>query len=687
MRILRHWAVPSLVAIIVALTATASSAQVYRLETISHNVISGQLIANNTPSYVHWAKNLGAADPSAVIDVSLWLKVHNRAGMDQLARSLYDRTSPNYRHWLKMEQVAARFGPTAQEARMVEQFLQSHNLRIVWVGPNNFFIRARGTVRQVEAAFHVQLNNYQEAGKEIRANADDPYIDGPAAEFVNAIEGLDSGEYESQLMTQATSLRSRRVTSDLSSPALISPDFFTSNCFVGVTTQSYSSTGGTYPKATYTGNYYFSGGPTGPGCAYTPPELYKAYHLNGLFAEGYNGAGQTINIIDACGSPTIQHDANVFSARFGLPLLTSSNFRIIQVPPSTCASPNEEINLDVEWAHAIAPGANINLIESPSYDIQDTDEATFYVVNYDLGNVISGSYGYEESLVPQTILATVNLILEIAAISGISADYSSGDLGDNSVLGIPPTVLVPADSPWATGVGGVSVALNPDDSIAWQAGWGNQLTYLDNQGTIYDPPCQPNITCGFIGGSGGGPSAVFAKPSFQVGVPGTFRQVPDISWLADSFTGVVISISEPYSEPPLVWTLVGGTSVSCPMFSGLWAIANEEAGASGPLGQAAPYVYALPASAITDIVPIISSHNVTATIHDSPSVTRHYNPAQVMGVREPFYSAIWDQPFYQDLVNALSFGSDQGLHTSVGWDDVTGVGTPNAKAFADAFKP
>jgi subtilase family serine protease len=89
-------------------------------------------------------------------------------------------------------------------------------------------------------------------------------------------------------------------------------------------------------------------------------------------------------------------------------------------------------------------------------------------VNYRLGNSFSGSYGSVESLTPASALDTENLISEIAAISGISTNFSSGDDGDFTVRGIPATVNAPADSPWATAVGGVTLALNSDNSIAWQ---------------------------------------------------------------------------------------------------------------------------------------------------------------------------------------------------------------------------
>lgn len=650
----------------------------------------GKFIAHNTPAYVATAKNLRAEDASKTVDVTIWLQPHNRAGLDALASDLYNPSSPNYRHWLKSSDIASRFAPTAAEARAVQDFFASHNLKVVSVGPNNFYVRARGTVANIETAFQVQLNDYQIGNKVLRANASDPYVEGPAAALVQAVSGLDSGAFDHPVDVRPASPSSTASSnhSDLAQAASgADASFFQSVCFTGPKTEHYT-TYGTYPKGTYKGNGYYS--PT-PGCAYSPANIYGAYNLNGLFGEGYTGAGQTIVIIDWCGSPTIRQDANVFSKRFGLPPLTSSNFNIINVPgPSACSGVDLEINTDVEWSHAIAPGANIALVVPPTSDFDDVDEAIFYAVNYGLGNVISGSYGSPEFFVPDSELDKENLISEIAALSGIATNFASGDVGNYTTEFLPPTVSVPADLPYATGVGGVSLALNSDNSIAFQTGWATHDSILVDAGVIYDPPHGPPFSYGYWGGAGGGPSAFFAKPSFQTGVPGKYRQVPDVSWLADPFTGGVVLITDPTQLPEQIWLSVGGTSLSTPMFSALWAIANQEAGTA--LGQAAPYLYTMPSTTITDIVPYNPGHNVTAVIEESSSVTNSYDAEETLNVVEPkfgnnFFSVIWDDPSAENTSWTISFGEDYFLKVKVGWDDVTGVGTPNAQAFADWFAP
>src|ERR1700722_19334740 len=191
---------------------------------------AAQRIVNNTPSYVATAKNLGAEDPSKVIEVSIWLQLHNRGQFDALTQSLYDRTSPNYHHWMTAKDIA-HFAPTAEEARTVQQFFAAHNLAVVKTGPNNFYVRARGTVGDVQKAFQVQLNNYQLGEKTVRANASDPYVEGAAGALVRAISGLDNARFEHTLVAQPAGLPSSKSATPNKVVAVSEADFFSSQCF------------------------------------------------------------------------------------------------------------------------------------------------------------------------------------------------------------------------------------------------------------------------------------------------------------------------------------------------------------------------------------------------------------------------------------------------------------------------
>lgn len=664
-----------------ALLGTAASLTLAAAQTIP----SGGLINRSTPAFVNASttQNLGPENGSEIIDVSIWLNLHNRAELDSLARDLYDPNSSRFHNWLKREDFA-RFAPTAAETAEVARYFTSHGLRVTAIGPNNMFVRAEGTVANVSKAFHVTMNRYQVADRVFRSNSGDPVVDGTTAALVQSISGLDNVDVRHPLDTPGAKGESlNRSNSALSAATASTSTGFTSYCFPGPVSETIG-TPGQFPYAVYKGNLYYSSLLT-PGCGYTPAEIQKAYNLTALYSEGYDGTGQTVVIIDWCGSLTIRQDANAFSARFGLPPLTDSNFKIINYPgPSTCAAYDPEINIDVEWVHAIAPRANIVLLITPNSSLQDLDQALYYAAASGLGNVISGSYGTRELFLPPSELMLENLTAEIAAVHGVSANFSSGDLGDLSGgQGFQTSVWVPAAAPYATAVGGTTLALNKDNTIKWQAGWGNNKTELTFAGLPLNPP----FNLGFLQGSGGGSSGFFAKPSYQKSLPGLYRQLPDISWLADPFTGAIIEITLPGIYPPVLQAF-GGTSLSCPMFSALWAIANQEAGA--PLGQAAPHLYSMPKGTITDILPVGSPSDVTAEIFAYQGQTDSFSAsvlAQPLENTRIFYSAIWDDFSQGQDRFVLTFGTDTGLVVTPGWDNVTGLGTPNGKAFADYFNP
>jgi subtilase family serine protease len=650
----------------------------------------GQYIANNTPGYVATSKSLGAADESQRIEVSLWLKPHDRPAMDALAQQLYDRNSPNYRHWLKPQQIAQRFAPTAAEAQVVEAFLESRQLTVSSIGPNNFYVRASGSIAQVEQAFAVQIKNYAVDGRTARANSSNPYIEGPAAALVQSVAGLDAFPFQSPGMFppgigfaqgQAGANRPRAPSSPQSDVA-----GFTSRCFPGTVTQKVTTLG-SYPKATFTGNEYVD---SGGGCAYAPADIRAAYNLDALYAEGYDGAGQTIVLVEDCGSPTLLDDANTFNERFGLPLLTPSNFSVTNLgsAASDCPGYYPGIQADVEWVHTIAPGAALAVVYAASDDPEDTDEAVFYAVNYGLGSVVSDANAYPERRLPQAYAQEANLISEMAAMEGIDANYPAAAGGEDSFEEAP---AAPADGSYATGIGGISLGLDATGSIAFETAWEDHLSILLNQGAIAEPPYVINEGQGYIGGTVGGASEYFAKPAFQNGaVAGKQRGVPDFSWVADPNTGLITVATTFTQEPPQSWFAYGGNPVATAMFSGLWAIANQKAGMS--LGQAAPYLYSLPAAAYTDIMPYSSKNDVVDTVQESSSSTIHYNAAQTMAVLPagiagfgPFYSALWQNPQgAEDTTAVLSFGANNGGNAAVGWDVDTGVGAPkDAKAFVD----
>src|ERR1700738_3299443 len=179
-----------------------------------------------------------------------------------------------------------------------------------------------------------------------------------------------------------------------------------------------------------------------------------------------------------------------------------------------------ETTLDVEWSHAIAPGANIALVLATDHG--SLDQAINYAVVHHLGNVISNSWGNFEALGNPARFIRDNRILELAAAQGIDVNFSTGDFGDNSPFLGFATVEFPASSPFATAIGGTSRALNTANTMPFQTGWGTNLTRIADTVSLGSPPVVPPLKVlgtgfnpgfffGFQGGEGGGASGVFPR--------------------------------------------------------------------------------------------------------------------------------------------------------------------------------
>jgi subtilase family serine protease len=657
---------------------------------------NGYTIANNTPGFIKNAKDTGAVDPSEQISVTVWLNLHNESQLDQVVHDQYTKGTSSYHQWLSQSQFDATYSPTAQEVNSVENFLKAHDLSVVNVAENNWYVKVQGAVGDIEKAFHVQIDNFSYNGFTYQSNTADPSIDDPSGAHVAAITGMDDAGFQPTLVHPISAADGETYT-PIAVGSKSNGLFFESQCFRGVQTQTFTATG---VSATYTGNRYGADisntklGHLAP-CGYQPSEMQTAYTMNPLYSAGLEGAGQTVVITDAFGDATIQNDAEAFSQIYGLPDLNSSNFQVLRAPGAVNNPVNNghigpgadwagEITLDVEWVHAMAPLAHIDLVIGPNNG-NDLDEAINYAVVHHLGNTISNSWASVEGFGNPAQFNRDNRILEQAAAEGIDVNFSSGDSGDYAVAVGFKTVSFPASSPFATAIGGTSLALNSSDGIAFQTGWGTNLTRIADTAALGNPPMNPPLHLGFQFGAGGGSSLTFAKPAFQSGLPGTMRQVPDVSMLADPYTGVEIIETV---NGQLSVGVIGGTSLASPMFSAIMAIASEKAGHA--LGQAAPLVYGLASSTgtstpIYDVTAVGSANDVTGSI-TANGTTTNYSADQLAAPLDgttTFFSALYNSPFSTRWF-VITFGTDSSLTTGPGWDNVTGVGTPNGANFVNA---
>jgi len=364
----------------------------------------------------------------------------------------------------------------------------------------------------------------------------------------------------------------------------------------------------------------------------TPEQVETAYNLAPLYKHGITGKGETIVIVDSFGSPTIKNDLAVFDREFKLP--APASFKIItpagKIPKwnpdnSDMTGWGGETTLDVEYAHTIAPGANILLVETPVSETEGVTgfpqivEAENYVVKHHLGDVISQSFSATEQTF--TGLGQINRYhlrsaYEQAAdekdgptVLAASGDSGVADVELNGVTYFTHRVTSWPDSdPLVTGVGGTELVAGKDNtykSVAWNDTYNSHL----GDGTV------PYA-------SGGGLSVLFSRPSYQDGVKnvvGGARGVPDVSMSGACSSPVFTYQSFPQEGTPAGWYPSCGTSEATPEFAGIVALADQVAGHA--LGLINPTLYRLSAEKAPGIVPVTSGNNTVTFVQGKPSKT------------------------------------------------------------------
>ncbi len=371
--------------------------------------------------------------------------------------------------------------------------------------------------------------------------------------------------------------------------------------------------------------------PTNQGClttirlfCYTPEDIQQAFHLTTLYKQGFDGRGQTIVIIGAGETTTLGSDLHQFDLAWGLP--DPPQFSIVYPDGLPGANPcsgiqdgaqQEKNTQDVEWAHAIAPGANITLVIGANAGASATPQQACglaalpgeiaYTLKHHLGNILVISNSVSElgtlaetpaqhSADQQFFTTTGHQLLQQAVNDHVTVLADAGDAGstnpnDSSALDSywpTPNVAWPASDPDVLAVGGTSLTLgnaNDDDAYINETAW--------------------NVPQG--GATGGGLSTFFPEPDYQHSVQDQSifqgqRGIPDAALPANSlliyqsFEHGALEKANPEWKP---WDLAFGASVATPCWAGLIAIADQMYGA--PLGFIQPALYSLQGEGMRDI--------------------------------------------------------------------------------------
>jgi subtilase family serine protease len=609
-------------------------------------------LPNSHPTWATEGNKVAATAADSRIGFSVYLKMRDQAGAEAAATAVSDPNSSSYGHYLSPAQVRARYAATDATVSSVRHWLSSAGFTVGATASNNAYVQASGTAAQIQHAFAVHLNIYSVKGQHRRAVDANLSLPSSILSSVTSVSGLNQS-LSKPLNSGATA-----------APAVAPPPPGFRNA---------PPCGAYYGQKIDRTDPPFNGRhlPYAP-CGYKPAQMRSVYGIAGTVNRGVSGRGQTVAILDAFASPTLYADAAKY-ARLndrGHPLLRSQFSE--HVFPENAGNEDlcdasgwySEQSLDVEAVHGMAPGAHILYVGAADCLDSSLVQALNYVVAGRLADVVSNSYGNlgEDNITADEVQAYNQIAIQ-GALEGMTINFSSGDSGDEVTLGNTqqPEADFPASDPWLTAVGGTSLGIGAKGQRVVETGW-ETTKYTLTGGTW--------VSNGYLYGSGGGTSRLFAEPRYQRGVvPDSLarqnqtdgnrgRVVPDISMDGDPNTGFLIGETQTFPDGVYYGQYrIGGTSLSAPLFSGLMAVSNQLVHFDHGFVNPVLYQFTSRTRAIDDV------RHVTGGV-----------------VRVDFVNRLDATDGLTTSVRTFDF---QGLaiHTTPGYDNVTGLGVPDGLAF------
>lgn len=578
-----------------------------------------------------------------------------QADLEALLKAQQDPSSPQYHQWLTPDQFAARFGMAQADIDAVKSWLERQGFAVDGVSRSRNSIRFSGNASQVEAAFATQMHYYQGGGTKHFAPSTALSVPAAIAPVVEYIRDLSD-------------FKPRPMHIDA---AKARPGFTSSQ----------------------SGNVFF-----------TPGDIKTAYDMAPVVSK-YDGTGQTIAVVGQ--SSIVTSDITAFQAAASL---TAKTPTLVLVPgtgdPTLYSGDESESDLDLEWSGAMAPGADLFFVYTGnSQNSNGVFDSIAYAVDEKLANIISVSYGAcELELNGFTLEST----FQQAAAQGQSVFVASGDAGSTACLNPNDTktplttqqqlaVSYPASSPYVTAVGGTEIDQSSKAYYTQGQGyWTAQNTSSDviTSALKYLPEVTWNddvaagastaANGGGLSATGGGVSTLFAKQSWQAGVPGIpsdkFRDLPDVAlysspayvaylyctsdtsaWSGATSTNVAQAASctsgfRDATSGDL--TAAAGTSFATPIFAGMVALINQQQGYTTGQGLVNPVLYKLASNSAT----------YASAFHDITSGNNYCTAGTANGF-------------------CSSSGATLGYKAGTGYDQVTGLGSVDLAKLAAAWTP
>lgn len=469
------------------------------------------------------------AAASRPLEVRVILGLRDEAALNRLITAQHNSASPQFHRWLMPGEFNARFAPRQTDFDAVVGWLRSKGVAISSADREGRYIAFNVTAAEAERLFSVTIA--ASADGRSYANLTDPSIPARFAGVIAHIEGLDN-------------LRHARPMIHRLGPQLIP---------------------GSAESGTPTPWYLYDG-----GLGFGPGDIYTFYDDNGAL----DGTNQCIGLVED--SDWIDSAVALFDNQFSLPQASTTRLLSNGSDPGINRDEGEAL-LDIEWTHAIAPAAGLKVyISNPKNPSGDIVDSIAQAVKDNSCAVIGISFGFCGGS-PTFYSKTLDGFFKQAVAQGISVFVSSGDNGVDNCLSGTRNVSEMAADPNVTGVGGTMFTPNYDNN-------GNDVGFVPEQ--VWNVPPMPPYSGG---ASGGGVSAVFAKPGFQNGLTPNdgYREVPDVALIGGP-PGVYLGDDEGGAVLDCCW---GGTSLGAQLFAGIATLINQNQG--GRIGNADWGIYQL----------------------------------------------------------------------------------------------
>ncbi|HEY1509661.1 MAG TPA: S53 family peptidase [Solirubrobacteraceae bacterium] len=606
----------AVVAIVAGLTLSAPAWAASAQKVAIHGTASPA--ASRTP-------RVGSVAGGTSMDFQVIMKLPDQASADQFAQSVSTPGSAQYGKFLTPTEWEQRFSPTQAQVDEVKSFLSSNGFSVKNVSPDRLTVEATGDASRVENVFDTTLSYHRVQGQSLLLEDNNLSVPSDIAGLVEGVSGLSTTLAHPDNTTGAassTSAAQPAAAGPIPPPAgfRVAPPCGT---FYG---QQIDTTLPPFGQG-------YPGNPPWAVCGYTPPQIRSAYGLNNQT----DGSGVTVAIVDAYASPTLLSDAQEYASKNDPSHpLPSSQFsenvakKFNQVNQCGASDWFGEQSLDVEAVHGVAPGANILYVGTKN--CSNLFNGIQKVVDKHLASIVTDSWGDNggDFLETPAERSGTDELLEMAASTGVSVLFSSGDDGDEFTTVGTVSPDYPASSPWVTSVGGTSLSVGANGRTAGEFGWSTARSFLCNQTLVDEQGCTSDqlnqwlpIDLALDGGSGGGTSYDYPQPFYQRGVvPNALstanagitgpngvvgnqpmRVEPDISLDADPATGYLEGETQTFPNGVFYDQYrIGGTSLSSPLLAGVLARVDQQRGSS--VGFANPALYSLSGgSSISDVLP------------------------------------------------------------------------------------